>query len=181
MPRVLGRSFFSRPTLRVAKELLGKYLARRLSGRILRFKIIEVEAYDGFQDRASHASRGKTERNKIMFENGGRWYVYFVYGMHWMLNIVTGAKNYPAAILIRGAIHENGKIINGPAKLTNFLKLNKSTSRWINGKIASRKSGLWIEDRGVEISAKSIKRGSRIGVFYAGPIWSKKPWRFYLS
>ena len=83
--------------------------------------ITEVEAYDGFKDKASHASRGKTERNKIMFEKAGKWYVYFTYGMHWMLNVVCGQKNYPAAILIRGAIQFNN-IINNINVHSNILQ-----------------------------------------------------------
>ncbi|MBI2626024.1 MAG: DNA-3-methyladenine glycosylase, partial [Candidatus Nealsonbacteria bacterium] len=98
----LQRSFFLRPTLLVSKELLGKYLVRKIGRKILVGKITETEAYDGFKDKASHASRGNTERNKVMFDEGGRWYVYFTYGMHWMLNIVTGPQKYPAAVLIRG-------------------------------------------------------------------------------
>ena len=100
--KVLNKNFFNRPTLIVAKDLLGKYLIRRLNGKIKRFMITEVEAYDGFKDKASHASRGKTVRNAPMFGEAGVWYVYFTYGMHYMLNIVTGKKDYPAAILIRG-------------------------------------------------------------------------------
>ena len=175
----MGRSFFNRPTLKVAKELLGKYLVRQLKGKTSALMITEVEAYDGFRDRASHASRGRTERNKVMFGEAGRWYVYFTYGMHWMLNIVTGPENYPAAILIRGA-ESKQRIINGPAKLTKFLKIDKPVSRLINGKPANKKSGLWIEDRGVKIFPKQIKRSPRIGVHYAGPVWSNKYWRFYL-
>src|SRR3989304_10562893 len=100
--KTLEKKFFVRPTLTVAKDLLGKYLTIRADGKIQRFMITEVEAYDGFKDKASHASRGKTERNTPMFGEAGVWYVYFTYGMHYMLNIVTGPQNYPAAVLIRG-------------------------------------------------------------------------------
>jgi DNA-3-methyladenine glycosylase len=137
--------------------------------------ITEVEAYDGPHDKASHAHRGKTKRNEIMFGEAGRFYVYFNYGTHWMLNIVTGPKNYPAAILIRGATH-NGKLINGPARLTKFLKIDKG----LNDKAVSRDSGLWIEDRDVKIKPSQIKRGKRVGVDYAGT-WAKKSYNFCLS
>src|SRR3989344_2477039 len=108
---VLGKKFFDRPTLAVARELLGKYLVRKRGKKVEKFIITEVEAYDGFKDKASHASRGKTLRNAPMFGNAGIWYIYFTYGIHYMLNIVTGSKNYPAAILIRGV-----RGINGPAR-----------------------------------------------------------------
>lgn len=186
--------------------------------------ITEVEAYDGFKDKASHASpvrsfllrsrsdinnksseksltsngasRGKTMRNAPMFGEAGRWYVYFTYGMHWMLNVVCGKNGYPAAVLIRGAIianHPNGLrlgqrksassqrrsalCISGPARLTKFLKIGKK----FNDKPADKKTGLWIEDRGVRIAAREIRRGARIGVDYAGKFWAKKSWRFYLA
>ncbi|OGY68200.1 MAG: hypothetical protein A3H63_00050 [Candidatus Harrisonbacteria bacterium RIFCSPLOWO2_02_FULL_45_10c] len=104
-----------------------------------------------------------------MFGEAGHWYVYFTYGMHWLLNIVTGPKEYPAAILIRGVAG-----INGPARLTKALHINKK----FDGKKADKKSGLWVEKRGV--AKLKIKKGPRIGVDYAGPIWSKKNFRFFL-
>ncbi|OGD43057.1 3-methyladenine DNA glycosylase [Candidatus Azambacteria bacterium RIFOXYD1_FULL_42_11] len=170
--KTLKRKFFERPTLIVAKDLLGKYLMRHIRGKIIRFMITEVEAYDGFKDRASHASRGKTKRNAPMFGKAGRWYVYFTYGIHWMLNIVTGPKNYPAAILIRGV-----EGISGPARITKQLKIDKN----FNNKIASRRIGLWIEDSGkIHNSQFIIQRAPRVGVSYAGPIWSKKKLRFFI-
>src|SRR3989344_8777993 len=106
---VLPQSFFNRPTVVVAQELLGKFLVRRVGKREVAAMIIETEAYDGFKDKASHAHWGQTARNSIMFGKPGHIYAYFTYGMHWMLNIVTGEKGYPAAGLIRGAqiINEN--------------------------------------------------------------------------
>ena len=171
MSKILTAQFFNKPTLTVAKNLLGKFLIRRLNGKEIALMITEVEAYDGPNDKASHASCGKTERNKIMFEEAGKWYVYFTYGMHWMLNIVTGSKNYPAAVLIRGT-----KEIKGPARITKFLKIDKK----FNGTPANKKTGLWIEDRGVKIKPSMIKQGKRIGVDYAGK-WAKKLYRFYLE
>lgn len=149
--------------------MLGKYLVRRIGRREIAEKITETEAYIGFLDKASHASRGMTPRNKIMFGKAGVWYVYFTYGMHWMLNIVTERKGYPAAILIRAV---DG--ISGPARVTKFFQIDKR----FNGKSASRKTGLWIEDRGVKIVKSQIKKSGRIGVEYAGA-WKSKPWRFY--
>lgn len=169
---ILSKSFFQRNALTVAKELLGKYLAVKSGGKLIKRMITEVEAYDGPDDMASHAARGRTERNKIMYKEGGIWYVYFVYGMHYMLNIVTGKKNYPAAILIRSV-----EGINGPGKLTKMFNINFR----FNGKSAAARTGLYVIDSGVKINPKKIKSGPRVGVSYAGPIWSKKKYRFFLK
>jgi len=173
MRKLLTRKFFqNKNTPEIAKHLLGKFLIRRWRDKTKAYMITEVEAYDGFKDKASHAYRGQTKRNKIMFGPAGHWYIYFTYGIHWMLNIVTGPVNYPAAILIRGI-----KGINGPARLTKTLKINKK----LNGKLADKKSGLWIKNKGVKIKSSQIKNTPRIGISYAGPIWSKKKWRFYID
>src|SRR3989338_4042462 len=170
--KALGREFFGRPTLEVAQDLLGKFLVRRWRGKNTAFIITEVEAYGGFEDKASHAARGLTTRNKPMFGPAGRWYVYFTYGMHWMLNIVTGKEGYPAAILIRGI-----QGINGPARLTKILYIGKN----FNNKPANRKTGLWIENWGVVVKISEIKKGPRIGLDYAGPVWGKKLYRFWIT
>lgn len=193
MTEILTHNFFNQPTLTAARELLGCFLCRRRGRKIIRLEITEVEAYDGPKDKASHASRGKTARNAPMFGEAGRWYVYFTYGMHWMLNIVTGHIGYPAAVLIRGAICRSltptraviqpyTKVcrsltptkIGGPARLTKFLKIDKR----FNDKKADQKTGLWIE-QGKRVSPRDIKRTPRIGVGYAGA-WAKKPYRFVL-
>lgn len=171
MARALSSRFFNRPTLRVARELLGCVLCRKYGRRVACLTITEVEAYDGPSDKASHAARGETKRNATMFGEAGKWYVYFTYGMYWMLNIVTGPKGYPAAVLIRGAGD-----ISGPARLTKFLKID----RRFNDKLASMKTGLWIEKRR-SISLKKIQRTPRVGVAYAGAEWSAKPYRFVAS
>jgi len=169
---VLRADFYQRPALVVARELLGKFLVvRKKNGRVVAKMITEVEAYDGIRDKASHASRGKTARNAAMFEAGGIWYVYFVYGMYEMLNVVVGRKDYPAALLIRGV-----EGVHGPGKLTKTLGI----TRRFNGLPASRVTGLWIEDRGVRVPRSAIKTSPRIGVAYAGPVWSKKHYRFFL-
>src|SRR3972149_1759067 len=171
MNKVLSQKFFNRSALKVAKKLLGKFLVRKYKNKEITLMITEVEAYDGFDDKASHASRGKTERNKIMFGEAGKWYVYFTYGMHLMLNIIVGPKNYPAAILIRAA----GKI-SGPARLTKYLKIDKK----FNGKPTNKKTKLWIEDRGVKISKSQIAKRERVGVDYAGK-WANKLYRFMIK
>lgn len=172
MRKVLGKSFFARPTLVVAQDLIGKFLVRRAGKFEAAAMITETEAYDGHKDKASHASKGETARNKPMFGNPGRFYVYFVYGMHEMLNVVTRPKGYPAAVLIRGVVG-----VAGPGKLTKFLKIRRA----INNKEAIPENGLWFEDRGVKINKKDIRRMPRIGVSYAGPVWSKKRYRFMLK
>lgn len=174
---ILKQEFFERPVLKVAPDLLGKVLVRKYRGKEICGVITEVEAYDGPHDKASHASRGMTERNKIMFGPAGHFYVYFTYGMHWMLNVVTGAKGYPAAVLIRGiqclvTKRLNIENVDGPGKLTKFLHIDKK----LNGKLICRKTGLWIEDRGVKFPMK-IERTPRIGVHYAEE-WAGKPYRF---
>ena len=167
----LGQSFFDRPTVTVAEELLGKFLVRKSGGKMVALMITETEAYDGFDDKASHASRGKTPRNTPMFGKPGTIYVYFTYGMHWMLNIVCGKEEYPAAVLIRGV-----EGISGPARLTKALRIDKR----LNTLPLSKKSGLWIEDRGMGVSKKDILTTPRIGVRYAEE-WMHKPWRFVLK
>ncbi len=168
MRKILGPTFFNRPTLTVARDLLGKYLVREIDGQEVALMLTEVEAYDGPRDLAAHSSRGRTARTEALFGPPGHWYVYFVYGMHEMLNIVT--KKDGAGILIRGAGH-----LDGPAKITKALKIDRS----LYGKPAAKATGLWLEDRGVVIRPSEIERGPRIGVDYAG-LWAMKPYRFVL-
>lgn len=168
----MGPGFFNRPTPIVAKGLLGKFLVRRISGKETALLITETEVYDGLRDRGSHAHRGKTKRNWPMFGPPGYWYVYFTYGMHWMLNIVTRKKDYPAAVLIRGV-----EGASGPGRLTGLLKIDGK----LNAKPLARSSGLWIEDRGVKVSAANIRKGPRVGIDYAGPYWAKRHLRFQLK
>lgn len=156
----------------MARELVGKYLVREVDGKIIRQKITETEAYVGPHDLACHSSRGKTERNKIMFLDAGTIYVYFTYGMHWMLNIVTEEKDFPAAVLIRGL-----EFVSGPARLTKTLQIDKN----LNGQRLGKKSGLWIEsDLKIENRKLKIIRTPRIGISYAGE-WVDKPYRFLLK
>jgi DNA-3-methyladenine glycosylase len=166
---------------------------------VAKYKIVETEAYVGPKDLASHASRGLTERNKIMFGEPGIIYVYFTYGMHYMLNIVTERKDYPAAVLIRTVEPTNSGdakscvSTNGPARLTKALKIDKS----FNGlPVYTKKYGLWIENS-IEVPMSSqggnrdpdshvgkikpsqIVKTTRIGVDYAREYKNKK-WRFYI-
>ncbi len=164
----LSLLFFQRPTLEVTRDLLGKNLCRAQGGQIVRLPVTEVEAYDGPDDLASHASRGMTPRNAVMFERGGVFYVYLCYGIHWMLNVVTGEKGWPGAVLIRGVGD-----FDGPGKLTKALRIRAD----MNGKPAEPQSGLWFEE-GASVPEHQIVTKPRIGVGYAGPVWAEKPYRF---
>ena len=132
--------------------------------------IVETEAYDGERDLACHARAGRTARTEVMYRAGGVWYVYLCYGVHEMLNLVVGPADWPAAVLIRGV---EGAV--GPGRVTKALAIDRK----LNGQNATGgECGLWIEDRGVRVPRACIKATTRIGVDYAGPVWSKKPWRF---
>ncbi len=158
-------------TVALARWLLGKHLVRRLpDGTIQARMITEVEAYDGEHDLACHARAGRTSRTAVMYEPGGLWYVYLCYGIHEMLNLVVGARDWPAAVLIRGV---EGAI--GPGRVTKALGID----RRLNGTAATAKaSGLWLEDRGVSVPEEAVRVTPRVGVDYAGPEWAGKPWRF---
>ena len=160
-------------TVECARWLLGKKLIRRnvdgsLDGRI----ITEVEAYDGEQDLACHARAGRTERTATLYEPGGVWYVYLCYGIHEMLNLVVGPPDWPAAVLIRGV-----EGLHGPGRVTRAMKIGRE----LNRTVAEPASGLWLEDIGVCVPEKCVQATPRIGVDYAGTIWSKKPWRFLIT
>lgn len=171
MAPILGEEFFTRRPQVVARELIGKFLVRKTEEGIAALMITETEAYDGPRDKACHARSGRTARNAPMWGKPARAYVYFTYGMHWMLNLVTGKEGYPSAVLIRGA----GTYV-GPARLTKALGIGKS----LNGKPLVRASGLWIEDRNIRVRSRDIARTPRIGVDYSGE-WAKKPWRYVLQ
>ncbi len=172
----LPRAFYERPTLTVARDLIGKYLVRSVDGSLLAGRIVEVEAYVGPEDRASHASRGRTPRTDVMFGPAGIAYVYLIYGMHHCFNVVTERDGYPAAILLRAVELEGGDLIDGPGRLCRRLDISRSHNR--HDLVAGER--LWLEDRGERISARSVLRAPRIGVDYAGE-WAKKPWRFRLK
>jgi len=170
----LTRAYFNRPTLMVARSLIGKYLVRSIDGRAIAGKIIEVEAYVGPQDKACHASKGRTKRTDVLFGPPGQSYVYLIYGMHHCLNVVTEREEFPAAVLIR-AIEVDGVLVDGPGRLCRALQIDRSLNR-IDLTI---QESLWFEDRGGRILRRQVAALPRIGVDYAGA-WAKKPWRFRL-
>ena len=168
--------------MEVARDLLGKYIVRKVGGKKLVGKIIETEAYIGPQDKASHAYKGKrTPRNEAEFLIGGHIYIYLVYGMYWQLNISTFKAGKPECVLIR-AIEpisikiKNTKLTNGPGKLCRWLKLDKS----FYGEDVTQSRRIWLEDRGEKIRPSQIKATPRIGIDYAGPYWAKRKWRFVI-
>ena len=172
--RILTRAYFNRPTLTVARSLIGKYLVREIDGRVLAGKIVEVEAYVGPKDKACHASKGRTQRTDVMFGPGGIAYVYFIYGMYHCLNVVTEREEFPAAVLIR-AIEVDGELIDGPGRLCRALQID----RRLNRVDLTTGESLWFEDRGVSVRKGDVEAHPRIGVDYAGE-WAKKLWRFRL-
>ena len=163
----LSNDFFQRDVLAVAPELLGKQLVRKYSdGLEVRYPITEVEAYSAPHDLACHASKGRTTRTEVMFREGGLVYVYLIYGIYWMLNIVTGTHNEASAILIRGV-----KGISGPGRLGKALQLNRS----FYGEELYSSDRLWIEN---SYQIPVYKTLPRVGIAYAGEPWISKPWRF---
>jgi DNA-3-methyladenine glycosylase len=166
---VLISTFFDRPAEEVARDLLGKVLVRRIGCTEQAFTVTETEAYLGPHDPACHAARGRTRRTEVLFGQPGTLYIYLVYGLHLMLNVVTGPEGYAAAVLIRSAGNANG-----PGRLGDALALTTD----LNGKPASPDTGLWFENRG--IIARRITTAARIGVGYAGPKWSRRKLRYIL-
>ncbi len=180
----LPRSFYDRPPLTVARQLLGARLVRILDGQRLSGFITEAEAYIGEEDLACHAKAGRTPRTAIMYGPPGFAYVYFTYGMHWMLNAVAGPEGFPSAVLIRAfepdeggeivAARRNGGDTGGPAKLTQALGIDRA----LNGAdLTDPASGLWIE-AGRRIPAAQVETGPRVGLYTVPEPWKSKPWRF---
>jgi DNA-3-methyladenine glycosylase len=163
----LPPEFYSRDVLDVAPELLGKILVRKFdNGRTERFRITEVEAYRGEEDKACHAHRGRTRRTEVMYHCGGKVYVYLIYGMYWMLNIVTGKENEPQAVLIRGL--ENA---SGPGRVGKILRLNAG---FYGESLSSER--IWLENAAPVLQYQTTPR---IGIDYAEE-WKLKCWRFVI-
>ena len=185
---ILPVDFYKESAIQTAKMLIGKYLIRIFNGKRLVGIILETEAYDGEHDQACHARTGRTQRNAAMYGPPGHAYIYFTYGMHWMLNCVTGSEGYPAAVLIRTILPIEGLDViakrrkgipkkhwcDGPAKLTKALAIDGILN---NANLCSNDSGLFIE-RGIIIKDQWIKRTPRIGINFASEPWRSKLWRF---
>ncbi len=178
------QQFYNRPTLTVARDLLGARLVRILDGARLAGFIIETEAYIGEIDLGCHARAGHTKRTEVMYGPPGYAYVYFTYGNHWMLNAVTEQEGFPAAVLIRAIQPVEGKeIISarrggrdtlGPGKLAQALGIGASENR---SDLTDMASGLWIEE-GVSVPDESVTIGPRVGLYTVPEPWKSIPWRF---
>ena len=165
MPR-LTADFYRQPSPALAPLLLGKFLCRKTKQRTLRARITETEAYYGEKDTACHARHGRTPRTDIMYAEGGRAYIYLCYGMHDMLNIVSGDKDFPEAVLIRGI-----EGLHGPGKLTRHLGITRA----LNAECLVTSARLWLEDDGTALPYTATPR---IGIPYASPRDRRRPWRF---
>ena len=191
MSLYLSRSFYVQPTLTVARQLLGARLVRREGDRRLSGYITEVEAYRGEEDLGCHAKAGRTPRTQVMYGPPGHAYVYFTYGMHWMLNVVTEEEGFPAAVLIRAVepvegievmrgwrgMEEKTLLCRGPARLTQAMNIRQPE----NGlDFCQTGSPLWIE-AGAKANADEIAISPRIGLGNTPEPWLSKPWRFYLK
>jgi len=185
MRKRLTRQFFIQPTLKVAKQMLGKFLIREINGKKVGGMIVETEAYIGPEDKASHAFGGKiTERNMAEYMRGGHVYIYLIYGMYWQLNISTFRKGKPECVLIRalrGVKHfekENLEInsTNGPGKVCQFLQIDKN----FYGEDLVTSKRIYLEDWGEKINSNEILKTKRVGIDYAGKYWASRKWRFLL-
>ena len=160
--------FYLADAVTVARQLPGMELIMASGEKYLRYVITETEAYLGDGDRACHASRGRTRRTEPMYLEGGHLYIYFVYGMHWMLNVVTGPADHPQAVLIRGVSQ-----YQGPGRVTKGLGIDGSFNR----EDLASSGRIWIEDTGFR---PALIAGPRVGIDYAGEPWISKPWRFII-
>jgi DNA-3-methyladenine glycosylase len=177
----LTRASFNLPTLRVSRDLLGKFIVRRHRGRQLAAMITEVEAYKGPRDRAAHTFGGRrTARVEPLYADGGTAYVYLVYGMHWLLNFSTAGAGTPEGVLIRGVLTADGAapaLISGPGRVTAYLRID----RRLDHVDATQSTDMWLEDRGIRLPARRIMAGPRVGIDYAGAYWAARHWRFWID
>ena len=188
MPR-LPRSFFARPTLTVARELLGQRLVKVERGRRLAGIIVEVEAYIGEEDLACHARVGRTQRTQVMFGPPGHLYVYFTYGMHWMINLVTEREGFPAAALLRTVLPVEGvatmiqrrgrsdHIADGPAKIAQAFAIDR---RWNGADLCSPDADVTIE-KAPAAPDSAVRAAPRVGLGNTPEPWLSKKWNFSIA
>lgn len=187
----LQQSFFARDTHDVAKDMLGKLLVRNIEGATLLGRITEVESYVGEDDLACHASKGRTPRTEVLFQEPGLIYVYLIYGMYHCLNFVTEKKDFPAAVLLRAIEPIEGieimqqttkkptvihKLTNGPGKVCRAMTIDRS----LTNTNSVKSDELYIADDGFDVSPQDITSTTRIGVEYAGSC-ALYPWRYYIT
>jgi DNA-3-methyladenine glycosylase len=183
----LSRNFYDRPTLQVARDLIGARLVRILDGVKLVGLITETEAYISEQDLGCHAKAGRTPRTQVMYGPPGHAYVYFTYGNHWMLNAVTEREGFPAAVLIRAiqpvegaeimSARRHGRDTFGPGKLTQAMGITKNEN---GGDLTTAAEGLWIEV-GVHVPDSRVTKTPRVGLYSVPEPWKSKPWRFVVK
>jgi DNA-3-methyladenine glycosylase len=186
--RRLSRPFFARPTLEVARDLLGARLVRQEGEQRIAGTIVETEAYIGEEDQGCHARAGLTPRTQVMFGRPGHAYIYFTYGMHWMLNFVTESEGFPAAVLIRAIVPTEGLDViaarrdgqpaarwtDGPAKICRALEIDGS----LNGIDLCAPGALIFVESGPAVPDSSVTSGPRVGLNTVPEPWKSVPWRF---
>ena len=169
MPTRLDKAFYARPAAELAPLLLDKLLCRRIESGVIRRRITETECYSGEEDTACHARRGKTNRTSVMYAAGGVAYVYLCYGIHYLLNVVTGQEGHPEAVLIRGV-----EGAAGPGLVTKALLIDKS----LNGEDLCASDKLWLEDDGRKTAYQAFKR---VGIGYASEEDQNRLWRYTVN
>ena len=177
MAERLDRGFYCRDVLEVAPGLLGQHvIIHGQDGNRSAYVITETEAYRGTADRACHASKGRTARTDVMFRDGGHLYMYLIYGIHWMMNVVAAGEGVPQAVLIRGVreVGGQGRLAGGPGRVTSLMGMDGS----FYGEDLVSSGRIWIERSG---TAPEFHAGPRIGIDYAGEPWKSKPWRFLMK
>lgn len=187
----LPRAFYAQPTLEVARQLLGKRLVRIENGIRLAGIITETEAYIGMEDQGCHARAGRTRRTEVMFGSPGHAYVYFTYGMHWMLNCVTEQEGFPAAVLLRAILPSEGDELiaerrsgqpeerwtDGPAKICMALNINGEQN---GSDLCATDAHLFIETV-LKLPESSVTTGPRVGLNNVPEPWKSIPWRFLVK
>ncbi|MBR4035182.1 MAG: DNA-3-methyladenine glycosylase [Oscillospiraceae bacterium] len=166
--RITDRNFFAQDGYVLAQQLIGKYICRYIDGNIIRLQITETECYLGTEDTACHAHKGKTPRTQIMWQPGGVCYVYLCYGIHNLLNFISGGENQPQGVLIRGV-----KGYSGPGKLTKALQIDRS----FNGEDLITSDRIWLESG----DSLPYKATPRIGIGYASEKDQNALWRFVVE
>lgn len=169
MGKRLLENYYKRPATELASDLIGKLLCRRTQQGTMKYRITETECYYSEQDTACHASKGKTERTKVLYEKGGTAYIYLCYGVHSLFNVVTGKEGFPEAVLIRGV-----EGYNGPGKVTRAMSIDRS----LNGIDLITSEELWIEDDGARPEYIAAKR---VGIDYATEEYRNILWRYIIQ
>ena len=167
--KLLQQDFYLQDAYTAARQLIGKWICRRIDGKVFKFQITETECYLGNGDTACHASKGMTPRTSVMWQQGGVCYVYLCYGMHNMLNFITGPENSPEGVLIRGV---KGAV--GPGRATKAMQVDKS----LYGESLLTQDKIWVEDDGKSYDFISAKR---VGIAYASQEDQDRLWRFILK